>query len=160
MNIEERFAHLKELASSMPDFGNEKSFNNTPEVHEWLGRLHALLSDKMFGIEAIQVGVCSDGLGTIMHSRNVNSIRNALYRAIAKVELQLPSSSRGSFIPAGNAFDAKTATARILSEAQNEILIVDPYLGPKVLEMFAVQASEGVQINLLGAKGIRQLFPR
>lgn len=153
MEAEARFAHLKELAATIPDFGSANTFNSSPDVHEWLGRLHALLDDNMFGLAAIQIAVSSDGLGTSLHSRNVNAIRNSLYRAIAKTELQLPSSSRGAFIPAGNAFDAITATAKILGEAQKELLIIDPYLGPKILEAFAVQASEGVQINLLGAQG-------
>lgn len=153
MEAEARFAHLKELAATIPDFGNQGAPNQSPEVFEWLGRLHALLDDPMFGIDPIQVQVAADGLGTALHRNKEVSLKNALYRAIAKVELQLPSASRGSFIPAGNAFDAITVTSKILAEARKELLIVDPYLGPKALEAFAVQANEGVQIALLGAKG-------
>ena len=159
MEAEARFAHLKELAGTIPDFGSANAFNNSPTVYEWLGRLHALLDDNVFGISAIQVQVAADGLGTTLHTRNVNTLKNALYRAIARIELELPSSSRGAFIPAGNAFDAITATAKILGEAKKDLLIIDPYLGPKVLEVFAVQADEGVQVNLLGAKGrVRSSF--
>ena len=78
---------------------------------------------------------------------------NALYRAIAKVELSLPASAQGAFIAAGNAFDAAAAAARILQEAKARALIVDPYLGAKVLETCALLASEGVTIDLLAAKG-------
>jgi len=153
MEAEERYAHLKELAANIPDFGNRARANNDPKVLEWLGRLHALLDNRAFGIAAIQVSVSSDSLGTALHDGNVQSIVNSLYRAIAKVELSLPQSSRGTFIPAGNSYDAITALARILGEAKNSVLIVDPYMGPKVLQNFVIQSKEGIQVALLGAQG-------
>jgi hypothetical protein len=153
MEAEARYAHLKELAATVPDFGAGGAPNNDPQVFEWLGRLHALLQDPMFGSDGIQVNVSSNHLGDSLHNHNVRTIMASLYRAISTIEMKLPASSRGAFIPAGNAFDAITATARILSEAKSTVLIVDPYLGPKVLETFALQASEGITINLLAAKG-------
>lgn len=153
MEAEARYAHLKELVATSPDFGSEGTPNHSPETLEWLGRLHALLDLPMFGIDALQVSVASDGLGGALHQRYVTTIKAALYRAIAKTELLLPASSRGAFIPAGNAFDAIAASSRILAEAKKGVLFVDPYLGPKTLESFAIQANEGVVIGLLGAKG-------
>lgn len=149
MEPEERYAHLKELAAHIPDFGDRTRANRAPEVLRWLGKLHALLE----GVDAISVSVSADGLGTVLHDRNVQSIVNSLYRAIAKVELALPQSSRGNFIPAGNSYDAITALARIFGDVQNCVLIVDPYMGPKVLQSFAIQLKEGIQISLLGAQG-------
>ncbi len=152
MEAEARFAHLKGLLATMPDFGSRTAPNNSPETLEWLGRLHALLDTGIFGTDAISVLIASDDIGGVLHEKNVGSIKGALYRAIAKTELQLPASSRGAFIPAGNAFDALTTSSRILAEAKKRVLIVDPYLGPKILESFAIQANENVVVSLLGAK--------
>lgn len=153
MDVEARYSHLKELAATIPNFGTKGAPNRSPECLEWLGRLYALLDDPMFHHDAITIQVSSDSLGGLIHEQNVTSIVSALYRAIGKIELVLPSSSRGAFIPAGNAFDALSAASKIVEEAKNSLLIVDPYLGPKILEKFAIQAGEGVQIHLLGAKG-------
>lgn len=153
MEPEARFAHFNELAATIPDFGDVGTPNQSPEVHEWLGRLHALLDQDVFGSEAFSVRLASDGVGTILHDNKVRQIVGALYRAIARDELLLPASRQGSFIAAGNAYDALTATTRILSEAKSSLLIVDPYLGPKVLEVYAVQANEGVRVELLGSSG-------
>jgi hypothetical protein len=159
MEVEARYAILKELAGTVPDFGPMSSPNLTTEVYEWLGRFHAVINHSMFGTETISVKVSMDSLGTVSHNHSIKAIMIALHRAIATVELRLPASSRGAFIPAGNAFDTITATAKILGEARQKLLIVDPYLGPKVLEVYALQASEGVEILLLGAKGrVRPAF--
>ena len=153
MEVEARYAQLKELAAAIPNFGEPGGFNNSPETLEWLGRLHALINDRSVGLDAMSVSLSADGLGTSLHNRNVITIKNALYRALAAVEFQLPISHRGAFIPVGNAFDAIAAVSKTMGSAKEGILIVDPFLGPKILETYAIQAPEGVQISLLGAKG-------
>lgn len=153
MEPEQRYAHLKELAANIPDFGNRNRANNEPKVLEWLGRLYALLNDRIFGTDGINVKLSSETLGTGLHENSVRTIITSLYRAIAIVELSLPQSSRGSFIPAGNSYDAITALARIIGEATQAIMIVDPYMGSKTLENFVIQAKEGISISLLAAKG-------
>ena len=58
-------------------------------------------------------------------------------------------SVQGSFIPAGNAFDAMIAVGRVLQSAASDILIVDPYMDEKVLTDFTVLAPESCFIRLL-----------
>lgn len=152
MEPEQRYAHLKELAATIPDFGNRTRANNEPKVLEWLGRLYALLNDKIFGTDGINVKLSSETLGTALHENSERAIITSFYRAIAIVELSLPQSSRGSFIPAGNSYDAITALARIIGEASQTIMIVDPYMGSKTLANFVIQAKESVSISLLAAK--------
>lgn len=153
MDAEALYAHLKQLAGNVPQLGNRAQNHITPEAREWLARLHALLNQPRFGIAAIEVHVATDGLGTALHDTNVQVIMNALYRALAAVELELPVAARGAFIAAGNAFDAAAAAAKILQEARTRALIVDPYLGAKVLDTFALLVPEGVRVDLLAAKG-------
>lgn len=152
MEAEARYAHLKELAASTPNF-DSKSDVTDPVIAEWLGRLHAILDQDRVSIDAIQVASASNNLGGILHDNSVKTILAALHRAIAKVELQLPAASRGAFVAAGNAFDAITVAAKIFAEARRDILIVDPYLGSRALESYAIQAAEGVAVSLLGAAG-------
>ena len=76
-------------------------------------------------------------------------ITAAIYRALARAELNAPASVKDSFIPVGNDFDAMRAIAKVLQAATNNFLIVDPYMDEKALVVFAALASQGVTIRLL-----------
>src|SRR5262245_1657832 len=120
----------------------------SPETQRWLGRAHALLGQ-------------AEGLGAqveLQHHRNTleqnrqvgaERITGLLYRALGTVELQVPASFVGTFIPAGNTFDAMAAAAKIFALAKAELLIVDPYLDEKILTEFALFAPAGVTLKLL-----------
>jgi hypothetical protein len=51
---------------------------------------------------------------------------------LAVVEVELPASSAGAFIPTGNTFDALAAVIKIFALAKTELLVVDPYLDEKI----------------------------
>jgi hypothetical protein len=68
---------------------------------------------------------------------------------LATVEVELPTSFSGAFIPAGNVFDAMVAVDRVFKSAKTELLIVDPYLDEKILTEFALLAPTGVRLRLL-----------
>jgi hypothetical protein len=72
-----------------------------------------------------------------------------VYRALAKAELKAPAAVQGSFIPAGNAFDAFSAIAKVVGNAQQNVLIVDPYLDEKALTDFTILVPEKIQVRLL-----------
>jgi hypothetical protein len=76
-------------------------------------------------------------------------IQKILYRALAKVELELPAPASGAFIPTGNAFDALKAIQRIFGLAKSSVLIVDPYLNEKILTDYAIFIPETVSVKLL-----------
>jgi len=78
---------------------------------------------------------------------------SVLHRALAKAELNAPSAVQGSFIPAGNPFDALAAVAKVLRSATQRTLIVDPYMDERALTDFALLAPELVQLNLLSDEG-------
>jgi hypothetical protein len=62
---------------------------------------------------------------------------------------QAPASVSGTFIPAGNEFDAMAAIAKVAERATSDLLVVDPYMDAKALTDFAPLAREGVRIRLL-----------
>ena len=123
----------------------------TPDYYEWAGRASALIAatgdlvDKVAIDAAITALNCS--FGTSEHDLLV-----VLYRALGKAELEAPVSAQGAFIPAGAVFDTFAAIGKVLSEAQAEVLIVDPYLDETVFE-FVPSAPERVLLRLLAAQG-------
>lgn len=72
-----------------------------------------------------------------------------LYRALARAELQASPSTRGAFIPVGEAFSAFTALSKILTEARRNVMFVDPYADANLLTDFAVLVPEGVTTLIL-----------
>ena len=69
---------------------------------------------------------------------------------LAVVELELPASAQGAFIPAGSTFDAMAAVSKIFASATKDLLVVDPYFDEKILIEFAQFAQESVAVRLLG----------
>jgi hypothetical protein len=76
-----------------------------------------------------------------------------LHRALAHAELLAPAASQGSFIAAGNEFQAFARLAKVLEQARTDLLIVDPYMDEVVLTDFAPLAKDGIHIRLLAAEG-------
>ena len=74
----------------------------------WLGRAQALVAEVM--------GLAADSeFKSIMQEFGryrpwaADEVMRILYRALATVEMELPSQATGAFIPAGNTFDALKA---------------------------------------------------
>ena len=120
------------------------------ETQEWLGRVGALiaLSDEVMDIAEFNTYVASLSMPTMQLSAS-QELMVVIYRALAKAELKAPQGAHGTFIPAGNAFDALAVLAKVLGQAKSDLLIVDPYLDEKVLTDFAGLAAERVSIRLL-----------
>ena len=72
-----------------------------------------------------------------------------MFRALAVAELSAPASVSGTFIAAGNEFDALAAFGKVAERAKATLLVVDPYMDAKSLTDFAPLAREGVRILLL-----------
>jgi hypothetical protein len=68
---------------------------------------------------------------------------------MARAERRAPAGIQGSFIPAGNAFDALAAVARVFTTAKQSLLLVDPYADDKLLSEFVPLADESVGIKVL-----------
>lgn len=148
MSAEGLYAQLRELADTEPDLSQ-----SSPEVARWLGRLHQAVFESGGGPDIGMLKVASDGMGGALDGFNARSIRNILYRALAKVERQLPAAAQGGFVAAGDVYDALTLISSALENATERALIVDPYAGPEVLASYALMIPERMQVDLLGAEG-------
>lgn len=115
MTPDKMHAHLSELARTIPEFGsNVVRFQPSEGDLIWYGRLHAILDLDKIRIDALQLQVAWNNLGTLAAERAVNQIKSILYAALQRAELTLPLDATGAFIPAGNHFDALAAIGKIL----------------------------------------------
>jgi hypothetical protein len=141
------YVQLGRLIEGMPDFHNEpRPF--PADSHQWLGRAHALVSATGNGDDANSLKAAIPSLNTTVgRSHAIQIITSILYRALAAAELSAPAAAKGSFIPAGNAFDALAAFAKILGTSTKDLLLIDPYMDEKALTDFAPLAPESVPVG-------------
>lgn len=152
MAKENLYQRLGVLLSTAPTF-EERPLSGASK--EWLARLRVALKEVGDGATAAAFEVQRDFLGqdSLLAESAREKVMQCLYDALAAVSDNAPVEVRGAFIPAGNAFDALTAVRKILDGASNGVLIVDPYADAKILETYAIQAAEPVEINILAAQG-------
>jgi hypothetical protein len=148
----EIYQRLSVLMQEMP------SLTDTPpeQLLPWLGRAYALINQTGDSLEIASFKVAMDTMARenqiYEYNRAASEASACLYRVVAMAELAAPTEVQGSFIAAGNAFDAMVAIGKVMGLASKDLLIVDPYLDEKVLTDFALQAQDKVSIRLLGDK--------
>lgn len=144
------YHELGYLIAAMPDMTSSQW--QTPEGQRWIGRAAALLEQSGLA-DAMEFNVAVAGLSSNAfvpgHTRAVQRMTTVLYRALARAELQASPACSGAFIPVGETFSAFAALSRILSEARNTVMFVDPYADSNLLTDFAVLVPEGVSVRIL-----------
>ena len=141
---------LGRLVATMPNLAGAPPL--LPNALEWLGKLDALLSADNDTANLVTLRAAVAILNKAAYydrSSPAQDIAIILHRALAAAELRAPVSAQGSFIPAGNAFDAMAAIGKVLETAKRDVLVVDPYMDEKALTDFAPLAAAGVAIRLL-----------
>jgi hypothetical protein len=142
------YVQLGRLVEAMPDLQADQPLSTSTQ--EWLGRVAALIaaSGDVADIADFQTHalLLSKGTTRFYAAQDLGVI---VRRALAKAELNAPASAQGSFVPAGNVFDAMSAIGKILGQAKRDVLIVDPYMDEKALTDFALLAPERIGIRLL-----------
>ncbi|HEY4903225.1 MAG TPA: hypothetical protein VIH89_07120 [Candidatus Sulfotelmatobacter sp.] len=81
-----------------------------------------------------------------------------LYRAIADLELRLPSGADKAFGP-GAVYDFFKALRELLASAKESLLIADPYLDEQVFDIYLSALGPGVAVRLLCGKSAAGLKP-
>lgn len=145
---DERYKLLSHLLSDVPDLESVVGEGRlSRETHMWLARAAALIEDG--GDIADSVSFRSEMNSLPFLSGKPTKLMGPLYRALARAELQASPTLAGSFIHAGDAFDALASIGRVFGQAQKTLFIADPYLDEKVLTQFALLANEGVSLRML-----------
>lgn len=137
---EELYLELGRLMATMPELGSGAVAH---EINHWLARVVALLKSSGSLTEAIRVE------DSALRTGKTETIGDIMHRALTRAEHDAPSSVRGAVIAVGNTLDAYMAVRKVLSTANSDVLLVDPYAGAKVLTDYAVLASDKVAVRLL-----------
>ena len=119
----------------------------SPELSRWLAEGSFLVGE---------TGNLNDELDMRSEIRNMCTILSrpdivsaTLHRALARAEARAPTSARGTFIAAGQPFDALAAVSKILVGASLGVLIVDAYAESNLLDTFLRSVLQGVPIRVL-----------
>lgn len=150
-DAERLYLELGVLAKDPPNLGLPED----AEVQQWLGRAHAIvLQASGNGFDAIDFSVCSDNLtSAVLAERNRVKIMNIIFRTLAYLERKAPASSANAFIGAGETFNALTSLRKVFAECSKCVLFIDPYAAANLLADYAIQAPEGVTVQVLAGKG-------
>lgn len=99
------------------------------------------------GIYSVQTGIRDSDLREI--NGGFIEIRTSLIRCLYRLEVKGGVQSDTSFIPAGNEFDALNAISQVFARANDEILVVDPYLDHVAFRDFLALSPKMTKICLL-----------
>lgn len=155
MESQALYTNLGRLIECMPDL---ISTTQEAKTLKWLGDAYAVVnaSKDLLAASELKIAINSlttnAGFGVIAQSRAEEAIRaihTILYRALSVAELAAPIASQGNFIPVGNAFDVIAAISKLLANAKNCVMFIDPYMDDKALTEFAVLLPEKVAVKLL-----------
>ena len=144
------YLRLGQLVASMPELRGRGTLSS--DALKWPGRADVLVWQVCGpGIELNEFRAASSLLSSLADMRDgpAGTIAMIVHRALARAEERAPVAVRGSFIPAGGAFDAFAVIGKILGTATTDILIVDPYMDETTLTDFAPTAPAGVPLRLL-----------
>jgi hypothetical protein len=146
-NAEAHYRQLNLLISQMPPLQGRGEYSQ--EQMQWLGRASVLIEGAGDMLDTAAMRHHMSLINTAGRSIHVKDILVILHRALARAEQQVPVAAQGAFIHAGETFSAFQAVAKVLSSAQEGILLIDPYLSTEAVFDFALTAPENVTVRLL-----------
>lgn len=140
---EQLLSLLTDLLRDAPEFAYEAPI--TDKEMRWLGRAEAILAACNLLVDGGSFRSARRSLNTYSHSKS--ELLQPLYNAISHLELKVPSSMQGAFIPPGDTWNGYSALIKLVQVNCNQIFIVDPYLNADIYLHFAphVVALEGLR---------------
>jgi hypothetical protein len=148
IDAETLYRQLGELLISVPDF--YKPGPLSPDGHEWLARAYALVKAGDDFEDTNRMKWLTQNLDQLMERPPaLEEMLKIMRRTAAVAEVASPIAVRGSFIHAGNVFNAMTVLGKVFRSATEDVLVVDPYMDDKALSDFLRMVPEGVPIRLL-----------
>ena len=139
-------AQLRALIERTPDL---ESYSPTSQEHMvWLGQAHALVA-RWNRLESMSFKSASDFLSMeLVRQNQIGKIFGILHRAIADLELQVPSDIEVNF-GAGDVYDFFRALNKVIASAEKSLFIVDPYLDEAVFDYYLNSRHSEVKVRLL-----------
>lgn len=146
MDAESLYLQLGQLIAEMPEIAGRVP---TPKIQRWLGRAAYLVTEAAVGTDPHLFTLATSGLTGTLRFEHAQTIVAIVYRALAFAEAKAPSSARGGFVGVHQDLDALQVVGKILEEARQDVLIVDPYMDSKVFTDFGPTAPASVALRLL-----------
>ncbi|HDS1531981.1 TPA: hypothetical protein QEK88_001832 [Stenotrophomonas maltophilia] len=145
----ELYHHVAQLLETMPAYVDGQP--ERPEHQNWQAR--ALAALELDGIPSIRDATefrhYMDSARRGYRTTSGDRLRQSLGNLMARCELRLPAEQRGGFIAVGDNFSAFATLTAVISEAKNDLFVVDPYLSHDAISRFIVASPQGVGIRLL-----------
>jgi hypothetical protein len=111
----------------------------TETDRKWLGRVDATLDASGHVNASVNFRSARNQLDSYQHSRD--AVLMPLYDVYSRMELLVPESMQGAFIPPGDTWNGYAAIVKLLQTECDDILIVDPYLNADIYQYFAPHSS-------------------
>lgn len=153
-NSEALYHQIGLLLADVPNLTDfDENWRLADSTIQWLSKATALVR-KAAPLGTLYAAIIETAVQNLVATYDPESkakeIVLVLNQVLAILDLELPPSTKGAFVSAGQAFDAFSAVARILEDARRKVLIVDPYMDASVVLDFGGLVSEGVHLCLLG----------
>jgi hypothetical protein len=124
---------------------------NSPEGSSWIAEAHAhvRLADALIGVQfGSGIPYLSLSLSTQLLASTWNQMQAALRSAIVKLEYELPSEP-GKVYAGGDAFELYRDLSQIISVAQREVFVIDPYASDEVFTLYFAKVTNTARSRLL-----------
>lgn len=147
------YEQLQVLAATVPTFESEAQ---THEEQMWLAQVRAALlslNDPLNGGSfdaAVHMLQMADQL---YRPTARTQVTQCMFNALAQAGQNRPAAVRGAFLPAQSPHDALVAVRKVTEAAKVSVLFVDPYADATLLDTYAIQMREQVQVLLLADAG-------
>lgn len=141
-------AELEALVSSLPPRSTIR--HETPENHEWFGRLSAMINAWDYG-QGVKLALYMSEFRNInaqISAKAFRHIMDLLYQAKADLMLKT-NTSPTQLVRQGEVFHYFDAVRRVIEQATSDLLFVDPYLDADFVSRYLPQAPDGVSVRLL-----------
>ncbi len=149
-------AQLRALLERAPDLSNYSPKSREQMV--WLAQAYALI-ERWDKIEAIAFkSACDFMSSSLMRDSSLTKIFGTVHRAIADLELEVPSNIEVNF-GAGDVYDFFNALNKVIASAEKSIFIIDPYLDHTVFDHYLNSRHINATVRLLLSHNAQKIVP-
>jgi hypothetical protein len=162
VNKEQLLAEIEDVLRTMPtmeDFDNESESNPS-----WLGTAAAVIAawdilQTPFAHQHIRaIEKYADLDKRFLHDRSsYRSLKGLLHQARTSLRMQTVGALSIS-VPTGGVFDYFDEIRKIIEEAREDLLFVDPYLEAEFVSRYLSHVTDGVTVRLLASKKLPPLL--
>jgi len=115
---------LQEAIRTAPSFDDQAELRE--EDQRWLAHVCSILESSNVMMAAAEFRLARRHVGTNLLNRR--NLLQPIYDGLSHLELQVPATRRGAFIPPGDTWNGYAALVQLIQQDHEDLLIVDPFL--------------------------------